>query len=220
MIGYLKGRVLEHSEGKILLVAGESGSVGYSVTVPQSAGYIKFVPGGEAELFIHTHVREDALDLFGFASKVEKDVFLTLLTVNGIGPRGAMGILSGVEPGDLIRAILEGDKEFLVKIPGVGKKTAERVVLELAEPIRKKMDSGQLPDLVSAGASSKNARGASSAARRGENPVLRDARTALVGLGYRESDISGMLNRLFEEAETPVTRTEDLIKLALKQLAF
>ena len=115
--------------------------VGYSVNVPRNSQY-ELLPNGKViELFIHTHVREDQLDLYGFATKSEKELFLTLLSVNGIGPKGALSILSGADTSQLVQAIIEGDKALLTKLPGVGKKTAERMVLELSDSLRKKMDA-------------------------------------------------------------------------------
>src|SRR5690606_11499818 len=99
MIGYLKGRILEHAHGKMLVVLGsgeaaEPGAAGYLVFVPQSLTYANLAPGQVVELFVHSHVREDAFDLFGFSTRGEKELFLCLLSVNGIGPKGALGILS------------------------------------------------------------------------------------------------------------------------------
>jgi Holliday junction DNA helicase RuvA len=164
-------------------------------------------------------VREDALDLFGFASKLEKDIFLTLLTVNGIGPKGAMGILSKVDTNTLIGAILDGDKDTLVAIPGVGKKTAERVVLELADPIRKKVEAG----LLTVASKTPESRGMSSYSRpatagTGVQSILGDAKAALIGLGYREHEVTGLLNRIIAEMETPPGKAEDLVRSALRQL--
>src|SRR4051812_12971584 len=98
MIGYLRGEILENADGKLLLTvsASETGAVGYAVTVPQSPAYLAWLPGKSVEIFIHTHVREEALDLYGFANRMEKELFLTLLSVNGIGPKGAMGIMNKV----------------------------------------------------------------------------------------------------------------------------
>jgi Holliday junction DNA helicase RuvA len=213
MIGYLRGEVLENSDGKLIVAVGASGGpgVGYSVAVPQSAAYSLIAAGRNIELFIHTHVREDALDLYGFATRMEKDLFLTLLTVNGIGPKGAIGILSRVEPTQLIDAILNEDKESLVQIPGVGKKTAERVVLELADPLRKKMEAGTFNIARPASAAKSSASGAAP-----ENFVLRDAREALVGLGYREQDVTPVLRRVLEEMPAP--KVEELIRTALQQM--
>jgi Holliday junction DNA helicase RuvA len=222
MIGYLRGQVMECLDGRLLLAVGPAESaVGYSVTVPQGPSYLSVQAGKPAELFVYTHVREDALDLYGFRTKSEKDVFLTLLTVNGIGPKLALAILSGAEAGPLVRAILEGDKDFLTRIPGVGKKTAERVVLELADPLRKKIESGLLADprlerraSARSGTAKPEAAGAASAAV----SIVKDAREALVGLGYRELEVTALLNRVMDEMEPPPARAEELIRTALKQL--
>jgi Holliday junction DNA helicase RuvA len=207
---------MEYADGRVLLAVGPSESaVGYQVTIPQSSSYLSIQLGNSAELFIYTHVREDALDLFGFRTRSEKDVFLTLLSVQGIGPKLAMGILSGAEAGPLVRAILDGDKDFLTRIPGVGKKTAERVVLELHDPLKKKIDSGQMADPR---LERRPATKASASAPAGASSLMRDAREALVGLGYRELEVSALLARVMEETVPPPARAEELIRTALKQL--
>lgn len=213
MIGYLRGEVLEHLEGKMTVL---TSGVGYLVSVPQSPNYISFTSGKPAELFIYTHVREDQLDLYGFATKLEKELFLTLLTVNGIGPKGALGILTRVEPDQLIRAVVDGNKESLTEIPGIGKKTAERVVLELSDKMRKKLESG---DYGSRPAKASSATGSATARlATGQSRVVQDARDALVGLGYREQDVSQLLARMLSEGESAPSRAEDLVKSALRQL--
>jgi Holliday junction DNA helicase RuvA len=214
MLGYLRGQVLStptENEGKITLGIGapETGMVGYSINVPRNTQY-ELIPAGKViELFIHTHVREDQLDLYGFGTKSEKELFLTLLSVNGIGPKGALSILSGADTAQLVQAIVEGDKALLTKIPGIGKKTAERMVLELSDSLRKKMELAPQP------VSKKTATGAQTAP---QPSVMKDARDALVGLGYRETDVSSLLSKVFAEFDTP-PKTEDLIKTALRQLA-
>lgn len=223
MLGYLRGQVLSsisEGDGKLIIGIGggigaeATGMVGYSVNVPKSAQYDLLPHGKVIELFIYTHVREDQLELFGFATRSEKELFLTLLSVNGIGPKGALSILSGCEPSVLIQAVIEGDKQLLTKVPGIGKKTAERVVLELADPLKKKIETGGFADLRSSKTPSKSQAPGKSAS----HASIRDARDALVGLGYRESDVSSLLNKVFAEFETP-PRTEELIKTALRQLA-
>lgn len=222
MIGYLRGEILEHSEGRMLvLVSGGTAGVGYSVQVPQGPAYLDLLPGKTVELYIHTHVREDALDLYGFASRVEKELFLTLIGVNGIGPKVGLSILSSIEPGSLIQAILEEDKDSLTRIPGIGKKTAERVVLELGDKIRKKMESGAFAGTIAqpgAGASAALSRKAAAVAASGPSRVVEDAKAALVGLGYREQDVASLLNRVLAEFETPPRQAEELVRTALRQL--
>ncbi len=132
MIAFLRGKVLEKHPGQMIL---DVGGVGYDVTIPVST-YTKLPDdGSEARLYIHTHVREDALALFGFATKEEKTVFEKLIGVSGIGPKLAVTVLSGLATADLVGAIRSGDLVRLTRIPGVGKKTAERMVVELRDKL-------------------------------------------------------------------------------------
>lgn len=132
MIAFLRGKVLEKHPGQTII---DVGGVGYDVTIPVST-YTKLPDdGSEARLYIHTHVREDALALFGFATKEEKTVFEKLIGVSGIGPKLAVTVLSGLATADLVGAIRNGDLVRLTRIPGVGKKTAERMVVELRDKL-------------------------------------------------------------------------------------
>jgi Holliday junction DNA helicase RuvA len=224
VLGYISGKILEHAEGKLLVGVGapDGGLVGYSVSVPESAGHVGLVPGQGVELFVYTHVREDALDLYGFRTAAEKDLFMTFLGVSGIGPKGALNILSGAEAGDIIQAILRADKAFLSRIPGIGKKTAERIVLEVGDKIRKKMDAGFYAALKPvSGPNAPAGASASLGVPAGAASVFRDAASALVGLGYREADAEQVLRKLMEgEGDVAGGRkVEDLIRLALRQLA-
>jgi Holliday junction DNA helicase RuvA len=226
MIGYLQGEILEHADGRMLIAVGDRkafGSIGYSVSVPQSAAYGIFLAGQRIELFVHTHVREDALDLYGFGSSSEKALFLTLLGVNGIGPKSALGILSAVEVPDLIEAIIQGDQAYLTRIPGIGKRTAERVVVELRDGVKKKVEQGAFGLLGRGGVSDQGkklgARAQGRDAPSTDSAVFQDAKAALVGLGYKEQDIHHLLNRVLESSEARPRRAEDLIKTALRQLA-
>jgi Holliday junction DNA helicase RuvA len=227
MIGYLRGEILENLDGKMIVTVSSSGmgggAIGYAVQVPQSATYGGLGPRKPIELFVHTHVREEALDLYGFASRFEKEIFLTLLSVNGIGPKGALGILSRVEPESLVQAIVDGDREALTQVPGIGKKTAERVVLELGDQVRKKVESGlwlsRTAGLAASGATSAAGAGLPGGASRSRpSAIIGDAKAALVNLGYREAEVTVLLNRLLQEAETPPSRAEELVRTALRQL--
>lgn len=132
MIALLRGVLLEKHPNQAIV---EAGGVGYDVTIPVST-YSKLPDtGAEVRLRIHTHVREDALSLFGFLSQDEKALFEKLISVSGIGPKVALAVLSGVAAADLVNAIRRGEVERLVRIPGVGKKTAERLVLELRDKL-------------------------------------------------------------------------------------
>lgn len=227
MIGFLAGKVLEQMDGKLLVRVSMSAdsSIGYQIQVPNHSRYA--IPRGEnVELYIHTHVREDALDLFGFMSFEEKDVFLTLLQVNGIGPKAGMGILSNVEIPTLLECIVMEDKDTLTKIPGIGKKTAERVVVELKDTIQKKLDQGFFPSFgralnASTGSTGKKIQSQSTLPG---GTLFRDAKEALLGLGYREQEIVSALKRIQEsQKDSPAKskspgQTEEVIKLALKEL--
>ena len=130
MIAHLRGRILEKQPTRVVVdVAG----VGYDVAVPLSTFYGLGEPGAEVALCVHTHVREDALALYGFATALELDLFNRLISISGIGPKLALAVLSGIEPPDLVAAIERGDVARLTAIPGVGKKTSERIVLELKD---------------------------------------------------------------------------------------
>ena len=150
MIAYLRGKLLEkHPNSALLDVRG----VGYGVTIPVSTYSRLGQPGDEAVLHIYTHVREDALALFGFFTGAEKGLFEKLISVSGIGPRLAVTILSGLPTDELLTAIRSGDAKRLTRIPGVGRKTSERMVLELREtlgPIDEPAPTGEGADLSGA----------------------------------------------------------------------
>lgn len=134
MIASLRGRIFEKQPNRIVV---DVNGVGYDVAVPLSTFYGLGDAGAEIALRIHTHVREDALLLFGFATRLEQELFERLISVSGIGPKVALAVLSGIEPADLLTAIQRGDLARLTAIPGVGKKTSERIVLELKDRLPK-----------------------------------------------------------------------------------
>ena len=196
MIAHLTGTLLEkHVQRLVVDVAG----VGYDVQVPLSTFYAVGDPGTRIALRIHTHVREDALQLFGFLTPLELTMFERLLSVQGIGPKVALSVLSGIEPGDLVRAIRNSDVARLVKIPGVGRKTGERLVLELKD---------RLPD---------------AAAPIDDVPVeggdLRDdVLSALGNLGYQRSAAEKSVDRVLKTNGAPAT-FEALLRDVLKVMA-
>jgi Holliday junction DNA helicase RuvA len=132
MIAHIRGTVLEKHPNQVIV---ESGGVGYDVTIPISTYSALPEVGAEVRLRIHTHVREDALSLFGFLTQDEKTLFEKLIGVSSIGPKLAVTVLSGLPTAELIASIRQGQAENLVRIPGVGKKTAERIVLELRDKL-------------------------------------------------------------------------------------
>lgn len=233
MIGYLRGQILDNQDGKLIVVPGMgaaaasgmsgsaaaqpnaiSGAIGYTVLTVHGPEIPDFAPGKVIELFIHTHVREDALDLYGFISRSEKELFLSLTGVTGIGPKGAMSMIAKAGCGTLLQAILDGDKEMLTQVPGIGKKTAERVVLDAADSLRKKMDAGLLHDVRPAKLQKAKVAGATSAKLTGGAAIIRDAKEALLGLGYKELEVGALLGRALEGVENP-SSVEELIRLAL-----
>jgi Holliday junction DNA helicase RuvA len=130
VIAHLRGRILDKQPNRIVI---DINGVGYDVAVPLSTFYGLGDPGADIALRIDTHVREDALTLYGFATPIEQALFERLIGISGIGPKLALSVLSGIEPADLIRAIDQADVARLTNIPGVGKKTSERIVLEMKD---------------------------------------------------------------------------------------
>jgi len=166
MIAHLKGTILEKHPNQVVL---DAGGVGYDVQIPVSTYTALPDAGAPFALRIHTHVREDAIQLFGFATPEEKIVFERLISVSGIGPKLAVTVLSGLATPELIAAIRTGDVQRLVRIPGVGKKTAERMVLELKDK------------LIAVEASSKGGQPADATSLL--SPLERDVLSALLNLG-------------------------------------
>ncbi len=132
MIGFLRGLLLHKNPQELIL---DVGGVGYRVLVPISTFCRLGDQGAQAQLLIHTHVREDQLVLYGFATPAELELFEKLISVSGVGPKVALGVLSGIEVEDLVQAIRGNDVVRLTRVPGVGKKTAERLILELKDKI-------------------------------------------------------------------------------------
>ncbi len=196
MIALLSGEIAYKSIDHVVL---DVGGVGYRVLIPLSTFY-SLPDHGKVRLHIHTHVREDALHLYGFVAPEEKDLFILLLGVSGIGPRLAVNILSHCPAEQLRRALAGSDIKGLSSLPGIGRKTAERLVLELREKIGK-MNPGLLP-------------GPSGPAGPPSAP-LDDALSALVNLGYKET----LARKTLENLEVPPgTSVEDILKGALKIL--
>lgn len=217
MIGYLKGKIIEMDAGHAIVAAE---SVGYSINLPTASRYASIETGMTAEFFIHTHVREDALELFGFLSRAEKELFLTFLSVNGVGPKAALNLLSQESPSKLVEAILSENRDFLTSISGVGKKTAERILLEVADPVRKKIESGKLAEFaesVDRHSDSRSEKSPNSSSFSLQNALFHDARLALIDLGFKDGDVSSTLLGLSKELGERAT-LESLVRGALQRL--
>jgi Holliday junction DNA helicase RuvA len=191
MIGSLRGTLGEKATDYIIV---DVSGVGYRVQVPLSTFYLLGELGDEVSLRIHTHVRDDALQLYGFVEELEQRIFENLISVAGIGPKLAITILSGMEVDTLVGAIADENVARLSTIPGVGRKTAERMVLELKDKVTE-----LAPSVVSGG----------------PQGVRHDVLSALANLGYRPRDA----DRALEKVEDPSERFEELLRQTLRVLA-
>jgi Holliday junction DNA helicase RuvA len=165
VIAFLRGSLVEKSASRLVV---DVGGVGYDVLVPLSTFYVIGDEGSAVALRVHTHVREDVIALYGFATKLEQDLFERLIAINGVGPKLALAVLSGIEPADLIRAVRTQDVARLTAIPGVGKKTAERIGLELKDRLPASLQAAEPAQATSAPA----------------DQLRDDLLSALVNLGY------------------------------------
>lgn len=198
MIARLRGHLLEKLPNRLIVdVAG----VGYDIAVPLSTFYASCEVGEEISLRVHTHVREDQLALFGFATPLELAMFERLISVSGIGPKLALAVLSGIESAELMTAIERSDVARLTSIPGVGKKTAERIGVELRDRLPKNV-------AVDAGRSVAGAAG---------DAVRDDLVSALGNLGYHHHAIDKVLDKVLSGAEG--ASLQDALRSALKELA-
>lgn len=200
MIALLRGRLLQKEATRLIV---DVHGVGYEVLVPLSTFYLLPDPGAEVTLRVHTHVREDQIALFGFLSPLEQQLFERLIGISGIGPRLALAVLSGIEPADLARAVQAGDVHRLTRIPGVGKKTAERIGLELKD--RLPADLAAAVAGVGAGAA-------------GGSLLRSDLISALLNLGYHRPLADKAADAALE-AEGEGATFERTLKRALQHVA-
>jgi Holliday junction DNA helicase RuvA len=202
VISFVKGPLVEIFEDTVVI---ESGNVGFEIHVPISV--IQNMPGigVETRLYTYFQVREDAMCLYGFLNRQDLQMFKQLISVNGIGPKGALGILSALDPDDLRRAIVSGDAKAISKAPGVGAKTAQRIILDLKDKI-------DIAEILPSGF-----------AIQGNEPALSgsgvagEAMEALAALGYSAVE-AGKAVRKVEVTESMTV--EDVLKASLKHLAF
>lgn len=198
MIGYLDGKLHVKSPEHIII---DVGGVGYCVHVPLSTFYDLPAAGEQVCLNIHTHVREDMLQLYGFRTMAEKEMFLHLIAITGVGPRLAVNILSGITPDGLRTAVLQQDHRRLKNIPGVGKKIAERIALEMRDKLKIKPIREQVTIVAPPG-----------------RDVFADAFSALLNLGYRGVEAEKALQRAEQKCNDNPS-LEDLLKETLRILA-
>ncbi len=186
MIALLRGRLVEKHPNRLIV---DVGGVGYDVLVPLSTFYEMAEPGSDVSLRVHTHVREDLIALYGFGSMLEQSLFERLIAIGGVGPRLALAVLSGIEPSELARAVRTADVARLTRIPGIGRKTAERIVLELKDklPAAPPEESGGAP-----------APGADPDA-----DLRTDVLSALVNLGYPRPHAERAIEAVLKDPAAP-----------------
>ncbi|MFI3185420.1 MAG: Holliday junction branch migration protein RuvA [Methylococcaceae bacterium] len=199
MIGFLRGKLAFKAPPLLML---DVNGVGYELEAPMTTFYN--LPALGTEILLHTHlvVREDAHILFGFSTEADKAMFRTLIKVNGVGPKLALAILSGQSAEEFQRCIQNNDTQALVRLPGVGKKTAERLVIEMRD---------RLPDLSDASGTVDSATSSVAKVQRVANPK-QEAISALCSLGYKPLDAGKMVQNISAEGKS----CEDIIRLALQ----
>jgi Holliday junction DNA helicase RuvA len=198
MIARLRGILIEKKPPYLVL---EVQGVGYEVAAPMNTFYQLPDLHQELSLFIHPVIREDAHQLFGFYKEQERTLFRALIKVNGIGPKLALTILSGIEPHQLVRSVLEDDANSLTHIPGIGKKTAERLIIETRDALAHWTFEDGAPPIKTQDESPNSQK-------------FQDAFSALQTLGYKPNEAKQLLTQVFEDHLSP----EELIRLALKFL--
>jgi Holliday junction DNA helicase RuvA len=205
MIAHLSGTLIaKHATSVILDVSG----VGYEVTIPVSTFYDMEETGANVSLRIYTHVREDALQLFGFRTPRERELFLQLISVTGIGPKAAITMLSGMNADEIISSIRANNLARLTSIPGVGRKTAERLVIELRDKINN-LSSPALDEAIDAGTIGD--------AQASGDTLREDALSALVNLGYQRAAAEKALNSALHEGGD--LSVEILLRRSLRSLS-
>ncbi len=199
MIALLKGVLISKDTHSVLL---DVNGVGYEVDVPLSTAFA--LPEAGQAVLLHTHfvVREDAQLLYGFLNMRERDMFRILIRVNGVGPKLALAILSGLSADDLVRCVQNDEVSTLVKLPGIGKKTAERLLIELRDKVKDQLVESETGDSVATG----------SQAAAGD--IVSEAEEALIALGYKPQDAA----KAIKKAHKPGQNLEQLIKQALKNM--
>lgn len=200
MIGRISGTLIEKQAPEIVV---DVNGVGYELLVPMTTLYQLGKVGEPVKLFTHFAVREDAQILFGFADKQQRELFRTLIKVNGVGPKMGLAILSGIESQELVRCVHDNDIATMTKIPGVGKKTAERLIMDLKDRLKEWQIDADLPLLSNTPQQNINGNIAQ---------MAQEAESALTALGYKPAEATKAVNSV----KTQASSAEDLIRLALK----
>lgn len=202
MISYIRGRLASVEEQKAIV---EAGGIGYGIYMPNQALSMLPQPGNEVKIYTYFSVREDAMQLFGFLTRDDLEIFRLVIGVSGIGPKGGLNILSSMSPDELRFAVMSGDAKAISAAPGIGKKTAEKLIVELKDKVN-------IEDML-AHAAEGDSTGAN-ADGYGEEGIQAEAVQALVALGYGSTESMKAVKKASPECET----VEDLLKEALKYL--
>jgi len=205
MIAHLSGTLLSKHATSVIL---DVGGVGYEVSIPLSTFYDLGEIGSIVQLRIYTHVREDALQLFGFKTARERELFLRIISVSGIGPKLGITLMSGMSADEMIESIRTNNLARLVLIPGIGRKTAERLVIELRE---------KMAALATEGTDDENRLAPAGPAPTSEDGVRSDALSALLNLGYQRSAAEKAIDNVMRE--TPELSVETVLRSSLRKLA-
>jgi Holliday junction DNA helicase RuvA len=205
LIGRIRGVLIEKAPGHALV---ECSGLGYEVDIPYTTFFHLPETGQEVTLHTHFAVREDAQSLYGFASRLDRNLFRLLIKVNGVGPKLAVGILSGLDAQQFIRCVEARDVSALVKLPGVGKKTAERLLIDMADRI------GQLEGQFTPTVPGSAAPGGSTTAPQASHDARDEAEAALIALGYKPQEAAKAISKVAE----PDMTSEALIRLALRNM--
>lgn len=202
MISYIRGELAEIEEDKVVV---DVGGVGFGIHMPGRAAALLPMPGNEVRIYTYMNVKEDAMQLFGFLTKDDLSVFKLLIAVNGIGPKAGLNILSSLSPDDLRFAVVANDVKAIMSAPGIGKKTAEKLILELKDKLK-------LEDVLEHGVTDTVISQAP-----GANQVQAEAVQALTALGYGSTEALQAVKKAGQEEADDV---ETLLKKALKKMAF
>lgn len=198
MIGFLRGVLLDKSSTELVV---DVGGLGYEVLVPLTTQIQLPATGSEVQLYTHLVVREDAQILYGFASRRERDLFRELIKVSGVGPKMGVTILSGVDADEFARLVQDNNSAALMRLPGIGKKTAERLLIDMPDRLAQWQRSETSASTASTGSPSRNT-------------LLSEAEAALIALGYKPQQAS----RAVAAVEGEAASSEELIRLALRSM--
>mgnify|MGYP003769086141 FL=1 len=200
MIGQIRGKLIEKNPPEILM---EVGGITYELQIPMSTLYQ--LPELGRDVLLHTHfvVREDAQLLYGFYDKGDKAMFRALIRVNGVGPKLALGILSGMDVNEFVRTVRNNDVTTMANLPGIGNKTAERLIIEMRDRLSEWDTSASSPTSASLGLA--------------EAGIKKDAETALIGLGYKPPQATRAISQVLKD-NPEISDNEELIRLSLKSM--